>query len=324
MAYEIRALNIASGVSIDIEKDSLQYRMATGKTINSFYYDSEAHTARWNYCGREYRLSNICYDHITLAKDMNSFCGYNSGCEDVDIYDAVGTLILRYHVGDDTEFPLSLGDDMILYCFMTNNELWWIYKGKRRCVNVELGTEKAVVGFHSSRYVKVMSRLRDVVYNAEGDIVYQREKYPPSLTIGGVAVAADGVTPLILERYGLVAVCTHGEDYCYSSISLYDFHGRLHATVPLPENTAAFHSIKLLEHTDIPVIACYEELPDTSHYFNNGIARSVRPNMPMKLRWYELLPNEKGELALYKSGELYQGFRDIDTYTLEDRHIRWR
>ncbi len=324
MAYQIKAVDIRSGVNLYVDKDSLQYRMGTGQTINGFYYDCVAHTAHWYYCGEDYLLENIHYDYTQIAKDYSGFCGFNKYCREVDFYNAVGELICRYHVGDDIDFPVELGDTMIKYIFMTDKEVWWIYHGKRVHYSAYSGAEKIEIGFHNNLCVKEMSRLRDSLYNAEGERLYHIEFYPYSLTIADklIQTGERKARPLVLERYNLIAVCEI-EDFYFTSISLYDFNGELTATVPLPEGTVAFHSVKLLEHTDIPVIACFEELPDTSRYFNNGIATSVRPNMPMKLRWFELLPDDSGELVLYKSGELYQGFRDIDTFTLADRHVFW-
>lgn len=325
MAYQIKALDIPSGVSIDIEKDSLNYLMATGQLVNSLYYDNIVHTVKWCYCGKEYHLTDIKYDNVVVANDHSGFCGYDKACNDVDFYNAVGELVFSYHFGDEAEFPLSLGNTMILYIFRTQGEAWWIYRGKLRRIAVENVAEKVEIGFHSCRYIKVMSRLRDIVYDAEGAPVFVQERYPTGLTIGTTDISINKeVDTYLLERYGLIAVCEYDEELFYTAISLYEPNGVLYAEIPLPENTSAFHSIKLLEHTDIPVVACYEELPDITRYFNNGIADSVKPNMPIKLRWYELLPNDDGILAMYRSGSLYQGFRDIDTITLEDRHINWR
>ncbi len=326
MAYELKVYEGPSGVSLDITADSLLYRMAIGQTINGFYYDQASHIARWYYCGKEYRLTGLAYDRVVLAKDLSGFCCYDHECEEVCFYNSTGDMILQYRVGDDVELPEILGDSMILYLFVTNREVWWIYKGKRQRFNVRLSIEKIELGFYSNLYIKTMSRIEEGVYDAEGRLLYRLERYPQTLTISEHDIPFDGagIIPLILERYQLIATMSFAEDYYYTSISLYTFDGEHHADISLPEGTVAFHSIKLLEHTDIPVIAVFEELPDTSRYFNNGIARSVRPNMPMKLRWYELLPDGDGRLALYKSGELYQGFRDIDTITLEDKHVHWR
>ncbi len=325
MAYEVRVFDVPSGVDICIAEDSLQYKMATGRTINGFYYDMIAHTATWNFCGTEHKLSDLCYDRIVLAKDMSGFCGFDSACENVDFFDAAGNVIFRYCVGEDADFPVTLGHDMILYRFITGKQIWWIYKGKRYCINVNASTEKVELGFYSSLYLKSISRLEDTVYDAQGSVLYRLSKHPSALSIAGndIPSGGTGVTPLILERYKLIAVLSFSQDYCYDAVTLYDFNGSLHAAIPLPANCAAFHSLKLLEHTDIPVVAVYEELPDISRYFNNGVAHSIRPNMPMKLRWYELLPDDDGMLAMFRSGELYQGFRDIDDISLDDKHIRW-
>ncbi len=298
--------------------------MGTGQTVNGFYYDCVAHTARWNYCGREYRLDSFRYDYTVLAKDYSGFCGFDSACTRVDFYNAVGELILNYTVGDDAEFPPDLGNSMILYIFMTHGEVWWIYKGQRVHYKAYSGAEKIEIGFYSNLYVKEMSKLRDNLYLATGERLYNMEFYPYTLTIADKLIDTGGARAkvFVLERYNLLAVC-EVRDYYFTAISLYDFSGGLHAVLPLPEGTVAFHSVKLLEHTDIPVIACFEVLPDTSRFFNNGVAKSVRPNMPMKLRWYELLPSDSGELTLYKSGELYQGFRDIDIFTIQGRHVFW-
>ena len=326
MAWEIEIVE-ASGVScIDIGESSLSYLMATGQTVNSFYYDSSANTVRWNYCGTSYQLSDISYDYVKVARDQSGFCGYNDCSDEVAFYNAKGELILNYHVNDDIDLPLSLGSKMILYIFTSEYEMWWIYCGKRYSLKCDQCAEKFDIGFHSNLYIKEISRLKESVYNAVGERIYLMEKYPQSLDIGGVSIPikTKGAVPLLLERYDLIAVCEYEDDFYFTSITLYDYSGSLYATVPLPEGTVAFHSIKLLEHTDIPVIVIYESLPDISRYFNNGVVTSVKPNMPMKLRWYELLPNDDGILAMYRSGELYQGFRDIDTITLEERHIRWR
>ena len=318
-------LDVPSGVDIGIADDSLQYKMATGRTINGFYYDMFSHTATWSFCGTEYKLTDLCYDRIVLAKDLSGFCGFDAACENVDFFDAAGNVIFSYRVGEDAVFPAVLGHDMILYLFVTGKQVWWIYKGKRYCINVNASTEKVALGFSSNLYIKTMSRLEDVVYDAQGSVLYRLSKHPSTLFIAGNDIPSGGKesTPLILERYKLIAVLSYTQDYFYDAVSLYDFNGSLHAVVPLPVDCAAFHSVKLLEHTDIPVVAVYEELPDISRYFNNGIAHSVRPNMPMKLRWYELLPDDSAMLAMYRSGELYQGFRDIDNISLDDKHIRW-
>lgn len=322
--YEICALDIHSDMTIEASCTDLQYLLATGQAVDSFYYDPEIGRAEWWYCGKRYSLDGISYEIMTLATDRSGFCGYNYGCEKVDFYNAEGELILCYS-DDECEFPSQLGDDIIRYLFMTGNKVWWIYDGQIRSIKPASGTERITLGFHSNLYVKEMNRLKDIVYNAFGEIVYLLERYPMRLTIGNTAIDIKGreVKPLILERYKLIAVCFI-EDHYFTEITLYELDGTVHATIPLPEGTVAFHSVKLLEHTDIPVIAFYEELPDVTKYFNNGVAKSVRPNMPMKLRWYELLPVENGRYALYKSGELYQGFNDIDPFTLEEPHIAWR
>ncbi len=326
MAYKIKAVEAPSGVSIDIEVGSLLHRMGTGQTVNGFYNDSVAHTARWSYCGKEYSLAKADYDFMQLAKDYSGFCGYNSGGSMIDFYNEVGELICSYSPEHDTrtEFPLSLGKDMILYFFVYGDEVWWIYQGERRSFRRYIGAERTVIGFHSKRYIKELGKLRDSVYDVFGNLVYRIEYYPFSLSINGVPISirAEKAKAIMLERYNLIAVCEQ-DGISITAVTLYDLQGCKVAEIPLPENTVAFHSIKLLEHTDIPVISCYEELPSTSRYVAAGEIKSVRHNMLLKLRWYEVLPNQQGRLTLYKSGELYQGFNEIDPYVAGGSHLYW-
>lgn len=323
--YEVSVLDIRSDMTIENSCSELQYRLATGQAVDSFYYDIELGKATWWYCGNSYTLTDINYDVVTLATDHSGFCGYNYGSNTVDIYNETGELLLSCDPEYYSEIPDRFNADRIHYVFMNSSKAWWLFDGQIRSIDIVSRSEKLLIGFHSSLYIKEMNRLSDTVYNAYGEMIYTLSQYPLRLVIGDteIPVSSREVKVLILERYDLIAVCA-AEDLYISSITLYNFDGTVHATVPLPEGTVAFHSVKLLEHTDVPVIVCYEELPSSTRYYTDSIANSIRPNMPVILRWYELLPDESGKLAMYRSGELYQGFRDIDTSTLEDRHISWR
>ena len=323
--YDINVVDKRSGVTVENSCTELQHRLATGRAVESFYYDMEAGKARWYYCGKSYALESVSYDVMKLAVDRSGFCGYDFGCEKVDFYNETGEMIFSCGHDYDGVIPDAVNAEIIRYIFLTDKTAWWIFDGRIQKITTASSSEKLVLGFHSSLYVKSMNRLGDCVYNAYGDIVYALEKYPHRLTIGKteIDILNRDVKPFILERYDLIATCI-ALDYYYSEIMLYDFNGNVHSRIPLPENAVAFHSIKLLEHTDVPVIVCYDELPDAFRYYDDRIANSVRPNMPMRLRWFELLPDEDGKLVLYKSGDLYQGFRDIDNSTLEDRHVLWR
>ncbi len=323
--YEVSVLDIHSDITIENSYTELQYRLATGQTVDSFYYDMEVGKATWWYCGKSYALCDIFYDVVTLANDHSGFCGYYYGSDKVDIYNETGELILSYYPEYDGEIPDSFNAERIRYIFMNYSKAWWLFDGKIRSIDLASRSEKLVIGFHSSLYIKEMNRLSDTVYDPYGRMIYTLSQHPLRLVIGNAEIPVNSreVKVLILERYDLIAVCAI-EDYFISSITLYDFDGRVHATIPLPVGTVAFHSVKLLEHTDVPVIVCFEELPGSGCYYTDAIANSKRPNMPIKLQWYELLPDANGQLAMYKSVELYQGYRDIDTSTLEDRHISWR
>lgn len=304
LEYVIRVMDTESSVSIEPDTDNVRYLKATGQRINGFYHDLYTHNTHWYYAGKEYSDTHF-YARMLIAADGSGFCGYDAKCTTVDMFDAEGKLIMRYHVGDDVAFPLSLDVDMINYVFRTFDSIWWIYKGRRIFIPASSAVSKVVTDFHSGLYIKEMTKLHDILYSADGRLIYTTDKFPPSLTFDGTGEQLHGdIRPVLLERYGLVAVCRQSEQRI-SSITLYDFNGHPMADMLLPHGNTAFHSIKLLEHTDIPVIFCCDD--------------------DMKISAYELLPSDNGELALYPLDITDRGFSVIDDTSFEDKHEQlWR
>lgn len=304
LKYVIRVMDTECSLTIEPDTDNVRYLKGTGQRINGFYHDLYTHNTRWYYAGKEYSDTH-CYARMVVAADGNSFCGCNAECTTVDMFDAEGKLILSYHVGDDVIFPLSLGSDMINYVFRTGDSIWWIYNGRRIVIQASSAVSKIVTGFHSGLYIKEMTRLHDIVYSADGSLIYTTDKFPPLLTFGGTGEQLHGdIYPVLLERYGLVALCKNSE-HLISSITLYDITGHPIADMPLPQGSIAFHSIKLLEHTDVPVVFCSND--DTM------------------IRAYVLLPDDNDELAVYPLDTTDRGFCVIDDTSFEDKHEQlWR